>query len=112
MTDLNELLELASRLGEKTAAHQRTTNLRTAQKAVNDDPDARNLIEKYQKHAEHIRSLEAQQKPIEPADKHKLADIEQQISANAALSELTRRQVDFVEMMQQIKRRIDEKLQA
>jgi len=111
VTDMNQLLELARQLGRETARHERTSRLRQAQQDVEADPEAKQLIEAYQQQANRVRQLEAQQQPVEPEDKQKLAQIEEQISTNGPLSELTRRQVDFVEMMQKIKRTIDEELQ-
>jgi len=106
------LLEMARCLGAKIAEHERTSLLKTAQQAVNDDTEARELIMAYQEQAEKIQQLELAHKPIEVEDKHKLQEIEQKISLNEKLKELTRRQVDFVEMMQKVKRAIDEQLQV
>ena len=45
------------------------------------------------------------------ADKQKLKEIEQKISLNDQIKELTRRQADFVELMGRIKQAIDDELQ-
>ncbi len=109
---MEQLIESARQLGRKIAAHERTVLLNKAQKAVNEDSEAGGLIGEYQQQAEKIRKLEQEQKPIEVEDKHKLKEIEQKISINDKLKELTRRQVDFVEMMQKIKQAIDNQLQV
>jgi len=108
---MEHLIELAHQLGSQIAAHPRTVLLKKAQKAVNEDPPATQLIKDYHTQAEKITQLERQRKPIEPQDKHQLRDIEQQISTNEKLRELTRCQVDFVEMMRKVKDAIDEKLE-
>jgi len=108
---MEHLIELAHQLGSQIAAHPRTLLLKKAQKAVNEDAPATKLIEEYHTQAGKISQLERHQKPIEPQDKHMLRDIEQQISTNEKLRELTRRQVDFVEMMRKIKDAIDENLE-
>ena len=108
---MEQLIEMASSLGRRIAAHERTTLLKQAQKAVNEDAEAGGLIKQYQQQAEKIGQLEQEQKPVEVDDKHKLSEIEQKISANEKLKELTRRQVDFVEMMHKVKQTLDNELQ-
>ena len=108
---MEQLIELARRLGEQITRHERFTLLKQAQSDVNEDTEAKELITQYQQHAEKIRQLEIQQKPVEVEDKHKLQNIEAKISTNERLKELTRRQVDFVEMMQKIKQTIDDQLE-
>ena len=109
---MQELIAMAQQLGKKLAAHERTAALKAAQKATNDDPETSTLVQDYQKQMEKIQQLEQEVKPIEPEDKHLLADLETKISTNALFSELTRRQTDFVEMMQKVKQAIDNELQV
>jgi len=107
---MEHLIQLAQQLGQQIAQHQRTTLLAQAQKQVNEDTQAVELIREYQQQAQKIHQLEQERKPIEVEDKSKLQNIEQQISANEKLKELTKRQVDFVEMMQKVKKSIDAQL--
>ncbi len=107
---MEELISMAQQLGKKLAAHERTAKLKDAQKAINDDPQASQLVQEYQKQVEKIHKLEQEVKPIEPEDKQRLAELETQISTNALITELTRRQADFVEMMQKVKQTIDNEL--
>ena len=109
---MEKILELASQLGKTIAQDQRTQKLNLAQKALDQDQDAQKLLKDYQDHAEIIRQLENGQKPIEVEDKHKLADLEQKISTNALIREMTRRQVDFVDIMRKVKETIDNEIQA
>jgi len=108
---MESLVEMAGRLGKQIAAHERTQSLKQAQEAVNSNDEARTLIGSYQQQLQRIQSLEQQQQPIEIADKHKLQEIEQKISLNDQIKELTRRQADFVELMGRIKQAIDDELQ-
>jgi len=107
---MEQLIEMAKRLGQRIAAHERTLLLKEAQKAVNEDAEAGGLIKQYQQQAEKISQLGREQKPVEVADKHKLREIEQEISANEKLKELTHRQMDFVEMMHKVKQTLDDEL--
>jgi cell fate (sporulation/competence/biofilm development) regulator YlbF (YheA/YmcA/DUF963 family) len=108
---MEKVIEMARQLGEKLARHERTLLLKQAQEAVNKDPVATELIKQYQEQAEKIQQLQEEQKPIEVEDKHKLREIEEKISTNNALKEMTRRQVDFVEMMRKVKEAIDKQLE-
>ena len=109
---MTNLLELARQLGQTIAADERTAKLNQAQEALNQDEAARKLLQDYQQQAEHIRKLEAAQKPIEVEEKHKLIELEQNISTNAVIGEMTRRQVDFVDMMRKVKETIDAQIQT
>ncbi len=108
---MDQLIELARRLGRQMAAHERTETLQAAPQVVNDDPQSADLIVQYQKQAEKIRQLEMEHKPVEVEDKHLLTEIEQKIGTNEKLKELTKRQVDFVEMMRKVRQSIDDQLQ-
>lgn len=104
---MDQLIELAKRLGRQMAAHERTTLLKQAQQSVDDDKEAAELIKAYQAQAERIAALEKENKPIEVDDKHKLTELEGKLGTHPTLAELTRRQVDFVEMMRKVKQAID-----
>ncbi|MBN1436689.1 MAG: YlbF family regulator [Sedimentisphaerales bacterium] len=99
---MDKLIELSRRLGRQIAAHERTVLMQNAQKALQEDPDARKLVEDFQKQAEKIHKLEQENKPIEVADKHQLEAYENQMSSNDKVREFSRRQADYVEMMRKI----------
>lgn len=109
---MDDLIAMAEKLGKQIAADARTMELKQAQKAVDQDEEAKKLVEAYRVQAERISELTRQNKPIEVVDKHKLRELEQQIGLNGKLKELTRRQVDFVDMMRKIKQAIDSQLEV
>ena len=106
-----DVLVLAERLGKELAQDERTRLLREAQKALAADDEAQALLTDYQKQADKITKLEREGKPIEVADKHALTAAEEKISLNDKLKELTRRQMDFVDVMRKVKETIDAQLQ-
>ena len=108
---MEKLIEMAQELGRQIAANERTVLLKKAQKMVDEDREADNLVKEYQQQGQKIQKLEMEQKPIEVADKHALREIEQKISANESLKEMTKRQVEFVDLMRKIKQAIDEQLE-
>lgn len=109
---MERIVELARQLGRRMAGHERTTLLKDAQKKLDEDDQAKELMEQYRQQSERIGQLDQEQKPIEVSDKHKLTELEQKLSTNAAISELIRRQADFVEMMRKVKTTIDNELQV
>ena len=108
---MDQLIELARRLGRQMAGHERTALLKAAQEKLQADAEANDLLKEYQQQGGRISQLEQDGKPIEPEDKHKLQAIEAKLSGNATISELTRRQADFLEMTSKVKRAIDGELQ-
>ncbi|MCH8962329.1 MAG: DUF1214 domain-containing protein [Bacteroidetes bacterium] len=108
---MDHLIELAKRLGKQMASHENSQLLKQAQQNVDSDALAKELVESYQKQAQKITDLEEQQKPIEIEDKHQLSDLQQKIATHAGLAELTRRQVDFLDMMRKIRQAIDSELE-
>ncbi|MBI9017025.1 MAG: YlbF family regulator [Phycisphaerae bacterium] len=109
---MEKLIEMASELGQAIANHSRTADLRKAQKIVQEDSEASQLIEQYQVQGQKITDLQKQNKPIEVEDKHKLQEIETNICNNELLKELTKCQANFVELMQKVKQTIDDQLKV
>ncbi len=108
---MEHLIELARRLGKQIAASERTELLKKAQGTLREDGQAGQLLEDYRVHVQKIQGLEKANKPVEVEDKRKLQELEGQIAANGVIGELTRRQADFVELMQKVKEAIDGELQ-
>jgi cell fate (sporulation/competence/biofilm development) regulator YlbF (YheA/YmcA/DUF963 family) len=112
MSDVQELLDQARLLGEAIARHPRVQAYQKAREQTRGDSEAGQLLEAYAEQARRLRELEAQQKPIEVADKRKLAEYEQKMASNTALKELMRSQADYVALMNQINRAMEAPLSA
>ncbi|MBN2211648.1 MAG: YlbF family regulator [Sedimentisphaerales bacterium] len=108
---MESLIEMARRLGKHIAADDRTVQLKKARQVVDADSTAADLVNRYHEQISKIQRLEQEGKPVEVADKKVLQELETQISTHAALKELSRRQVDFVDLMRKIKQAIDNELQ-
>jgi len=65
---MEEVLKLAEQLGRAVAETERYKAMRTAEKAVAADPEAKALDEEYTRVAMKIQELEVAGKPIEPED--------------------------------------------
>ncbi|MBU0639992.1 MAG: YlbF family regulator [Planctomycetes bacterium] len=112
MADTKELMAQAQALGNAIAGHARVRDYLAARQAVQNSVDTQTLLRDYQQHTEHIRKLEAEQKPIEVADKQKLAALEHRMSGDDALKSLMRSQADYAELMTQINRAMEAALVA
>lgn len=107
MPDYDDLLKQAAELGAKIAKHPRVAAYVAAQKAAKADVLAQQAMREYQAHLEHIQRLETAGRPVEVADKHKLANLETLMISNEALKGLMRAQADYIELMNQINAAID-----
>ena len=104
------LLAQARALGQAIAAEQCVKAHLEAQQAIQADKDAQTLLRDYNQHMQHMRTLEATGKPVEPADKHKLVEFEQQLASNALIKQLMRTQADYVELMNAVNNAMGESL--
>jgi cell fate (sporulation/competence/biofilm development) regulator YlbF (YheA/YmcA/DUF963 family) len=102
MAETQELLNQARALGEAIASHPAVQAFLGARAKTNSDTEAQQLLKGYAEQATRIRELEAQQKPVEVADKQKLAECEQKMASNEALKELMRTQADYIGLMNQV----------
>ena len=99
---MDNVLELAARLGQEIRGHERYLQLREAEKKVMADPQATKIQEDLERQLHRIQDLEAEMKPIEVADKRELARLQQVARTHPALQELLRVQADYFEMMNKV----------
>ena len=107
MPDAKELIQKAEALGTALAEHPAVRAYAAAQTAARNDQGAQQLLRDYHEQLEKVRHLEAEQHPIEVADKHRLRELEQQMAGNEALKKLMRTQADYISLMSQVNRAID-----
>lgn len=110
MPDIEDLLAKARALGEALAVHPCVRAHYDAQRAVHRDTGAQKLLEDYQTQLSHIRDLEAQRQPVDVAQKQKLHSLETQMAGHESLKALMRTQADYVALMNQVNRAIDDPL--
>lgn len=108
---MDEIIAAARELGRKIAAHPRCAEFMAAARAVAEDKEAQAVLRSYQEQARRIQMLEAAGKPIEVADKHKLAECETNVAVNEKLKAMMKHQANYLEMMNRINGAIDEAAQ-
>jgi cell fate (sporulation/competence/biofilm development) regulator YlbF (YheA/YmcA/DUF963 family) len=102
MADTQELINQARALGEAIAKHPDVQVFMAARAEVEQSSDAQQLLKNYSEHTQRIRQLEAEQKPIEVADKHTLADYERQMASDPALKKMMAAQVNYITLMNRV----------
>lgn len=109
---MDDIIAHARELGKKIAAHPRTTAFMKAARAVAADKQAQEVLRAYQNQMKAIHELESAGKPVEVADKRKMADCEAAVASNNLLKEMMKHQADYLEMMNRINNAIDEAAQS
>ncbi|HWL95463.1 MAG TPA: YlbF family regulator [Phycisphaerae bacterium] len=105
---MEDIIADAGALGKKIAAHPRMKAYIIAAKAVNEDKLALDTLKEYQETVEKFREMEMSGKPIEVADKRKIAECESKVAGNDLLKKMMQAQADYLELMHRINNAIDE----
>jgi cell fate (sporulation/competence/biofilm development) regulator YlbF (YheA/YmcA/DUF963 family) len=103
---VDRILSLAKRLGQAVREDERHEELQAAREAVNAQEKSRDLFEGYYKQQEKVSELMAQQKPVEPEDKKKLAQLQQDLAADDNAKRLLKAEADFAHLMRQVNQSI------
>ena len=103
---MDDILKKADEVASMLLEHPRYQELRKARDAVRADPAAGKALHAYEQQVDKVQQLAAQHKPIEVADTHRLAELEQQVSGNEKIRELVRCQADFSELLNRLHGRL------
>lgn len=104
---MDEIIEMAAGLGKRLAADPKATAYVQALKAVRDDAEASQIVLDFQVHAEKLGTLEAEGKPIEPAEKRRLMDLQDRMIGHEKLKALQRAETDYALMMHHVNSAIE-----
>ena len=107
---MEEIIELADKLGRAIGQHERFLALRAAEKRVTEDEAALKAQKALEEHMNHISELEMSGKPVEVADKRKLEQLQQEFRSQEALQQLVKAQADYLEMMNRVNETIVSRL--
>ena len=99
---MEQVLELARKLGQEIRNSQRYRRLREAESKVLGDPEARKIQDDLEKQLQKIRQLELETKPIEVADKREFSRLQELAARHPGLQELLKVQTDYFEMMNKV----------
>ncbi|MFH1707726.1 MAG: YlbF family regulator [Planctomycetota bacterium] len=100
--DFNRIGTAADALGHQIAAHPAFTAFKEAHERLRKDPAARKLLDEQQAALERVQLLEAEGKPVEPADKRALREAQERLHADPLLQEFARTQADYISLMNRV----------
>lgn len=105
---MDEILDLAGKLGKRIAQDPRAAQMVDAQTALENSLSDRQLLADYEKQQQRIYELEMSGKPIEPEDKRKLADLHARVVGSPVIKGVLKAQADFLEVMNAVSQKIEQ----
>jgi cell fate (sporulation/competence/biofilm development) regulator YlbF (YheA/YmcA/DUF963 family) len=105
---MDEILDLATKLGKRIARDPRASSMVDAQVALEKSLADRQLLADYEQHQRKLYELEAAGKPIEPDDKRKLAHLHGKVVGSGVIKDVLKAQADFLELMNNVSQRIEQ----
>lgn len=104
MASTEEILQLASKLGQLLATHPAAGKLEQAMRKIEADPQAQRAMADFNRLLQTLGDKEAAGQPIEPAEKQQLEKLQAGVIRNPALRDFQVAQMDYADLM----RRVDE----
>ncbi len=105
---MQEILELATKLGRRMAADPRAQRMAAARTALDESLEDRQILHDYEEQQRKVGGLEAEGKPIEPEDKRRLAELHAKLAGSEVIKALLKAQADYVELMTAVSQRIEQ----
>lgn len=109
---MDEVIELAEKLSRAIARSRRYQDLRRTEKAVMEDEDAVAKIRDRETLRAALAEKERKVQPIEPAEKKKLAELDEYVRGNPKIGALWKAQADFQEMLNLVNGKITAALEG
>ncbi len=109
---MEDILDLASRLGKQIAADPRGKQMAEARAALEGSLEDRQLLDDYEKQQKKVHELEVGGKAIEPEDKRCLADLHAKVVASPVIKDLLKAQADYVTLMTMVSQRMEQEALA
>ncbi|MFQ5413793.1 MAG: YlbF family regulator [Phycisphaerae bacterium] len=107
---MDEILDLAGRLGKRLRDDERVRTMRDAGAALDASAVDRQLLKDYEDQQQKIHDLETAGKPVEPADKRRLADLHAQVASSAVIKAALKAQADYAALMNTVSQRIEQEV--
>ncbi len=104
---MEEILELASKLGTAIANNNRYKAFKEAEEELKKDNVAKEISEELEKQSQKIHELEKNLKPVEVEDKRKLQQLKEKVASNQSIQKFLKAQTDYVELMTKVNENIE-----
>ncbi len=102
MANTQEILKAATDLGKLIASHEAAKKVEGAIGKLQADVEAQRLLNDFNRAVQAVSEKEAQGKPIEVADKHKLQELQNKVVKNAVLRDFQLAQMDYLDLMRKV----------
>lgn len=99
---MQDIVQLATRLGKAIADAPQTKAMQQAREIMNADSETVQILSDYQQLVAKVAQLERENKPIEVDDKHNLKDFETKLLARKQFKAFTASQVEYVDLMRKV----------
>ncbi len=109
-TNMAAIIELAERLGKAISDSPQAAALRTARDEMGKQPELDQLLKDFRIQNEKVAGLEAEGKPIEVDDKHKLQELHDKLIASDVFKKFTAAQVEYVDLMRKVNQAMGKEL--
>ncbi len=109
--EMDKVVAEAGKLGKLIAETAASRSFLKSRQELQEDKEALEVLESYQKQLQKIAELESSGKPVEPEDKHKLTDAQQKVASNETLKVWMKAQADFSALMGRVNKAISEPFQ-
>lgn len=107
---MEQIIELAERLGKAISGSPQAGKLREAREALNGEDGTPQLLDDFRAQQERMAKLEAENKPIEVEDKHKLQSLHEKLIASAAFKNMAAAQMEYVDLMRKVNEALSRQL--
>ena len=104
---MEEILEIASKLGAAIANHNRYKMFKEAEKHFKKDGEAIGISEELEKQSRKIHGLEKDLKPVEVEDKKRLQQLKEKVASSQSIQNFLKVQTDYVELMTKVNKQIE-----
>jgi cell fate (sporulation/competence/biofilm development) regulator YlbF (YheA/YmcA/DUF963 family) len=101
--DTQQILDAAEKLGELLKQHPAVERFKSAQKAVNQDPEASRLLQEFERQLESLGRQEQQGKPVTDAQRMQLESLQSKIVSHLKIKNLNMAQMEFVDLLAKVR---------
>ncbi len=102
MANTQEILKAATELGKLIATHDAAKKVEGAIAKLQADIEAQRLLNDFNRAVQAVSEKEAQGKPIEVAEKHKLQEMQNKVVRNTVLRDFQMAQMDYLDLMRKV----------
>lgn len=97
-----DILDLATKLGELIADHDAAKQIASATKAFEADINSQRAMADYQRFAQSLQAKAQQGGAIEVEDKQKLEALQQVVITNPLLANMQRAEMDYLDLLRKV----------